>query len=188
MNTGTESQNTQAAPAQDWNAASLRELMDYIVNKHHAFLRAQLPKIQGRLERILERNSGEICDFIPPLAETFSALRAELESHLLKEEQILFPHVARLEAAREAGEPAPAFHCGTVLGPIRQMEYEHANGQRALEEMRRLTEGYKLGGDGCPGREGLFGDLLALESDLLEHIRLENEILHPRAARLEAGD
>lgn len=187
MTTATVITDRQTPAALDWNDVPLRGLIDHIVNKHHVFLRAHLPKIQMRFERILAKAPDDICGFIPSLAQTFFALKEELENHLLKEEQILFPYVVRLEAAREAGEPAPAFHCGSVMGPIRQMEYEHASGKRALKEMRRLTGGYPVREGMCEGRQGLFEDLLALEADLLEHIRLENDILHPRAARLEAA-
>ncbi len=176
------------AAGRDWSTAPLSELIDHILDRHHSFLRDHLPKIHERLERILGKKKGEeLCGFIPELARTFFALEEELYAHLLKEEQILFPHIRRLEAARAAGEAAPAFHCGTVRGPIAQMEHEHASGRQALETMRRLTGGYETGDSACGNRRALFEDLQALERDLLEHMHLENDILHPRAIILETG-
>ena len=173
--------------ARDWAEAPLTELIDHILDKHHVFLRDHLPKIRERLEKILGKNAEDMCGFVPDLARTFFGLEQELYAHLLKEEQILFPHVKRLEAAKQAGEEAPAFHCGTVMGPIRQMEHEHSNGKQALEKLRQIANGYPIEEGMCKNRRGLFEDLMALETDLLQHMHLENDILHPRAAALEAG-
>jgi regulator of cell morphogenesis and NO signaling len=178
---------TQTTSAADWNTAPLSELIDHIHDKHHVFLREHLPKVRARLEKILGKQPDKICGFIPDLARTFFALEEDLYSHLLKEEQVLFPYVKQIEAAAEAGGAAPAFHCGTVAAPIGQMEHEHANGKRALEELRRLTEGYPIVEGMCRNRQGLFEDLLALEKDLLEHMHKENDILHVRALELERG-
>lgn len=180
MTTTTQTQNTT-----DWNTAPLGQLIDHIIDTHHVFLREHLPKLQAMFERLLGKDPDKLCGFVPSLAKTFFALQAELNNHLLKEEQILFPHVRRLEEALAAGEPAPAMHCGTVAAPINQMEHEHANGRRALEEMRRIAGGYPLQDGMCENRRALFEALLALESDLHEHMHLENDILHPRAVAME---
>ncbi len=176
---------TRSAPCAGWDAAPLGELIDHILETHHVFLREHLPKVRARLEKILGKKPEEICGFVPDLARTFFALEEELYGHLLKEERVLFPYVKQLEAAGEAGGPPPAFHCGSVSAPIRQMEHEHENGKRAIEEMRRLTGGYPIDEGMCRNRRGLFEDLLALEADLLEHMHKENDILHVRAMELE---
>ena len=180
MTTTTQHQNTT-----DWNTAPVGDLIDHIVNTHHVFLRGHLPKLQAMFERLLGKSPDKLCGFVPSLAKTFFGLQAELNDHLLKEEQILFPHVRRLAEARAAGRPAPAFHCGSVAGPIHQMEHEHANGKRALEEMRKIATGYPMQEGMCQNRRALFEELLALETDLHEHMHLENDILHPRATALE---
>ena len=181
----TTTQTTDSAAARDWTSAPLNELIDHILDKHHVYLREHLPHVQAIFERIMGKNPDKVCGFVPNLAKTFLALKEDLESHLLKEEQILFPHIRRLEDARNAGQPAPAFHCGTVAGPITQMEHEHANGKKALDEMSRLTAGYPLEDGMCANRRALFESLRALEADLLQHMHLENDILHPRARSLE---
>ena len=54
------------------------------------------------------------------------------------------------------------------------------------KEMRRITNNYTVNESTCPDLRELFQELEELEADLTEHIRLENEILHPRTRRLEA--
>ncbi|MCW5976657.1 MAG: hemerythrin domain-containing protein [Bryobacteraceae bacterium] len=187
---GTQTVFTDGAAAAanaDWGAAPVEHLIGHILKTHHAFLREQLPRIEGMFDRILGKRPDEICGFVPTLANTFFGLKAELESHLMKEEMILFPHIVRLARAREAGEETPRAGFGSVRGPIAVMEHEHESGNQALEQMRRLTDGYAMKNSSCPNRRELFQALSELDADLVEHIRLENEILHPRAIRLEAG-
>ena len=185
MTTITQSNDVGAALKRDWSSAPLRELVDHIVNTHHSFMRAHLPKVEAIFDRILAKQADDICGFVHPLSQTFLSLKAELESHLMKEEQILFPHVVRLEGAREAGNPPPPFHCSSVQAPISVMEHEHANAKKALEEMHRLTNGYPTKEDMCSNRRALFEALMELEADLHQHIHLENDLLFPRAIKLE---
>jgi regulator of cell morphogenesis and NO signaling len=103
-----------------------------------------------------------------------------------KEEVVLFPAIAELETAQAEGRKPAPFPFGTVSHPIRMMMHEHDSAGQALEQMRSLAEGYTLPEDGCATYRTLFEGLQALEADLHQHIHLENNILFPRAARLEA--
>ena len=76
---------------------------------------------------------------------------------------------------------------GAINHPIRAMEHEHAVAGQALAEMRRLTGGYQPPRDACNTFRVLYHQLEELESDLHTHIHLENNILFPRAAKLETS-
>ena len=89
-------------------------------------------------------------------------LRADLEPHLLKEEQILFPLIRQLEAAQ---------------GPIRVMRSEHDGAGELLKEMRTLTNVYVVPKDGCQSFQLLYEGLKELEEDMHIHIHKENNIL-----------
>jgi regulator of cell morphogenesis and NO signaling len=62
------------------------------------------------------------------------------------------------------------------------MLLEHDSANHALQELRRLTNGFVS--QSKPEQE-LYTELLALETDLHRHIYLENEVLFPRAICLE---
>ena len=53
--------------------------------------------------------------------------------------------------------------------------------------MRELTSNYQLPDDACLTFATLYETLDAMEKDLHEHIHLENNILFPSAAALEAA-
>jgi regulator of cell morphogenesis and NO signaling len=171
------------APAADWLSAPLNSLIDHILATHHAYLKSQLPRLSAMLAKILAKHEGRHGDVLRPLAETFRPMRSELESHLMKEETILFPLIRQLEAAG-AGE-SQRFHCGSVRNPIRVMVAEHDTAGEALGRLRELTAGYTAPKDACNTFRAFYAELAELERDLHRHIHLENNILFPRAVELE---
>jgi regulator of cell morphogenesis and NO signaling len=169
----------------DWTTASLSLLIDHVVGTHHVYLKSELPRLALLLGKVQAAHGTRHGDSLMPLKRSFDGLRAELDAHLAKEEMVLFPLVKRLEAARQAGLPAPAAHCGSVNNPIGVMMHEHDNAGRALQSMRQATGDYTLPADACNTYRALFTGLQELEADLHQHIHLENNILFPRAAELE---
>jgi regulator of cell morphogenesis and NO signaling len=147
----------------DWKTAPLGALLDHIIETHHLYLKRELPRLAAMLDQA------------PDIRRVFEPLREELENHLMKEEMMLFPLIRTLELAGERGTAAPLSHCGSVRNPIRVMEREHTHATAALAELSRLTAGYTSpAGALCDG-------LRALDADLRQHIRLEEDFLHPRA-------
>jgi regulator of cell morphogenesis and NO signaling len=166
----------------DYTAMSAGELADQIVASHHAYLRQELPRLSVLIAKVAAAHSQKHPELVE-LQQTFAELRLELESHLMKEERVLFPLVKQLEAAREPF----SMHCGTVENPIRVMEHEHESAGSALERIRKLTRNYEAPEDACASFKALFSDLSSLEFDLHRHIHKENNILFPKAAALESA-
>jgi regulator of cell morphogenesis and NO signaling len=165
----------------DWLDASLTKLCDHIEQTHHAFLREQLPFLTQLIDKVVDAH-GQHHPELRDVRLVFAALRAELEPHMMKEEQILFPAVRTLEKASHQ----VAFPFGSVQNPIRMMEHEHDNAGAGLRRLRELTDGFTAPDDACNAYRGLYEVLAKLEADLHEHIHKENNILFPRAAELEA--
>jgi regulator of cell morphogenesis and NO signaling len=172
-----------AAPdATDWRQARLRELTAHIVATHHAFMKGALPRIGELMAKVLAAH-GERHPELNEVAGVFAALREEIEGHLAKEEQVLFPMIEEMEITRDL----VGAHCGSVNNPIAVMEHEHDNAGAALARLRELTAGYTPPADGCATYAALLEALAAMERDLHAHIHKENNILHPRATQLEAS-
>jgi regulator of cell morphogenesis and NO signaling len=169
-------------PAAD---APLAELVRFIVGKYHADLRTELPRLGQMTAKVLDVHGEKHPDVLPALAATFRGLREELESHMMKEERILFPYVERLEALAAAGQGIAASPFGSIQAPIGMMEHEHESAGQALARLRELTNGYVPPEGACNTFRGLYHGLAELEKALHEHIHLENNVLFPRAARLE---
>lgn len=171
----------------NWTTASLTELIEHILSTHHAFMKRELPRIDSLLDKVSAAHGKQHGQLLHDLADTFQGLREEIEQHLFKEEQILFPMIMAMEAFMQGTGERPLSHCGTVQNPIRQMEHEHENAGQALARMRELTHNYQLPADACMTFGTLYEALEAMEKDLHEHIHLENNILFPSAVELETA-
>lgn len=172
----------------DWREVTLTELVDHIENTHHVYMKSALPRLADTFVKVRNAHGSRHDGMLQPLQATFGDLRAEIEMHLMKEEQVLFPYIRQMEASVKQTGRVPPMHCGTVQNPIRQMELEHDNAGEALARMRSITGDYALPEDACPTFAALFAGLRELEADLHEHIHLENNILFPRAVVMEARD
>jgi regulator of cell morphogenesis and NO signaling len=166
----------------DWQIAQLSELAKHIVEKHHAYVRAEIPRLIALLAKVA-RVHGQNHPELERVEASFQALAEELTLHLLKEERMLFPYIVQLEG----GRPTLAMF-GTVQYPVRMMMMEHDSAGELLRKMRELTNGYAVPEDGCMSYQTLYRALSEFESDLHQHIHLENNILFPRAIALEARD
>ncbi|MBL8174546.1 MAG: iron-sulfur cluster repair di-iron protein, partial [Bryobacterales bacterium] len=165
----------------DWNQAPLADLIEHLLSTHHEYLRRELPVLAARLEKVYRVYNQRYGPTLTGLPEVFAALREELETHLQKEEQVLFPALIVGEAARKTGTQPPPTCFGTVANPIRMMEAEHASASQGLERIREITAGFHIPDYACVTYRALMYGLEELESDLQLHMHLENNILFPRA-------
>lgn len=172
-------------PATDWSKKPLYELIEHIVERHHEYLREELPAIEEKLELMTVRLGEGARGTLGPLLDVFSGMKNELDDHMRKEEMILFPFIERTERSFEEGVPADPPPFGTVRNPIQTMLIDHDSTFDALKQIRQMTNGYTLPGEDREAHEALYKGLEELESDLRIHIHLENDILFPRALALE---
>jgi len=171
-----------------FNTATLEELISHVVGKHHSFTRLEIARLNALLEKVCAAHAENHPELLQ-INVLFRELGADLETHMMKEERVLFPYVIRMEAAINQHVPLfrPAF--GTVANPVRMMMLEHDRAGELLREIRALSSDYVAPADGCLSYRTLYTALAGLEKDLHQHIHLENNILFPRALEMEpAGE
>lgn len=160
---------------------SLAELCDHIESTHHDYLRRELPRLHQMIHKVAAVH-GERYPWMIEVLEEFVPFTRELTSHMMKEEQVLFPMIRRMEAD---GTRA-ADHCGgTIANPVRMMEHEHDDAGDALRRMNELTNGYSPPADACNTFRASLDGLREVELDMHQHVHKENSILFPRALELE---
>ena len=171
-----------AGPAEvDAAAMSLTELADHIQSTHHAYLKAELPRLVEMADRVADKHGWRDAR-LPELASTVRTLAAEMTDHMRKEEVILFPLVRQIETG-----VANDFHCGSIANPIRQMEAEHEAAGQLTARLRELTDGFTPNSEACNTHRALLGGLAGFESDLHRHVHKENNVLFPRALARALG-
>jgi regulator of cell morphogenesis and NO signaling len=160
----------------DVDALGPVELVDHIVATHHEYLHDELPLLHALASRVRDVHSARHPE-LHEVARLVAALRADLEPHLAKEEQVLFPAIRRL-----ADGGLPPF--GPITSPIRVMEAEHEQAGELLVELRAASGGYQPPEDACASYRQLYERLASLEADTHRHIHLENNVLFPAVRRL----
>jgi regulator of cell morphogenesis and NO signaling len=156
-----------SAEEQRWEKASLRELISFIVGYYHAKLRTDLPELVAMAEKV-ERVHAEKPTCPRGLLAHLQMIETAVYDHLDKEEGILFPLILT-----GRGHHASA--------PIRVMEFEHRDHGENLQRIRALTNNLTAPPEACATWKALYLRLGELESDLMQHIHLENNILFQRA-------
>lgn len=169
-----------------WQREMLADLIAHIQNTHHVFVRQECPRIGALITKVVSVHGKNHPELLT-VQEIFNSLQEELHVHLMKEEQVLFPYVVRMEEGAIAHEAVPPSCFGTVVNPIRMMIAEHDGAGEALRSLRSVTSDYKLGDDACASYRALYQALQDFEADLHQHIHLENNILFPRAVAMEEG-
>jgi len=152
-----------------WAGRPSSELIDFILQRYHAGLRDEVAGLLALAEKV-ERVHAEKPACPRGLAAHLGQVLSALESHLDKEEQILFPLI-------RAGGGADA------RTPISVMMREHEDHGASLSRTRELTNDLVAPPEACGSWRALYQGLARLETDLMEHIHLENNVLFPGALR-----
>lgn len=165
----------------DWTARPVAELCAHIVAQHHAYLYDELPRLLQLVDKVA-RAHGEAHPELEDVRTTFAALADDLELHMAKEEQVLFPACLALAEGADG-----AFPFGSVENPIRLMLHEHDEVAAGLARLRATTNDYEPPADACNSYRAMLDRLETLETDTHRHVHEENNILFPRAVALEAS-
>ena len=177
------SESPQNQPT-DWNKVPLSILIQYIVEKHHAYCRNEQERLGTLVAKVVQVHGANHAE-LSRIQSLFIRMSKELAMHLAKEENTLFPMILQMESAalRKEAMPRPAF--GTIQNPVSMMILEHDESGRALKEMRSLSHGYEPPEDTCNSYRNLYQGLKDFEQDMHQHIYIENYVLFPRTVSLE---
>lgn len=165
--------DSQEKPSIDVASMSLTELVDHIEGTHHAFLHAELPRLDFMTQKVLAAH-GEGDARLSLVRDIFAGLSTEMTSHMRMEEQVLFPLVRGLDSGLGSEGVADKIH---------QLESEHDAAGAALARLRELTDGYTPPSWACNTYRAMLDLMARLEYDLHQHVHKENNILFPRALK-----
>jgi regulator of cell morphogenesis and NO signaling len=163
-----ERESSRADDASSWQARSSAEIADHIEAQYHATLRRDVPALIQAARKV-EKVHAEKAAVPAGLGDELSAFWDEMQHHMRKEEEILFPLLRR------------GGHGAMVEMPVRVMEREHDEHATRLARIRELTHSMQPPSYACATWRALYAGLTALEKELMLHIHLENNILFVRA-------
>jgi len=152
-----------------WDEKPIESLIEHVLDRFHAKHREDVPRLLAMAQKVEEVHGNK--DTCPRgLAAHLARMAEELEEHMQKEEQVLFPLI-------RAGQ-------GPMAGmPVRVMEQEHEDHGRNLARLRQLAHDFVPPAEACTTWRALYLGLAELEREVMEHIHLENNVLFPGALR-----
>lgn len=151
---------------------STEDLIGMIETRYHAVHRQELPELVRLARRVEVAHQGHSA--LPKgIAALLQQMSEELEDHMRKEEQILFPLM------RRGGHRM-------IAQPIAAMLADHDDHGEHLRNLELLTGDFTAPDDACPTWRALYVGARKLADDLVEHIHIENNVLFPRFQRAVA--
>lgn len=176
----------RASETTNYQSWPLDLLADYIEKKHHRYVEEKAPALKQYLNKI-NKVHGANHPELQEVYDLFVASTGELAVHMKKEELILFPYVRKMVQTQKSGESLKSPHFGTVKNPIQSMMSDHENEGERFRRIEELTDGYTPPEDACGTYKVSFALLKEFQDDLHLHIHLENNILFPKAEKLETS-
>lgn len=171
--------------ASNFDRWGLDFLIDYILNNHHKYVAEALPfldELATKVSRVHGDNHPELIEIERHTQDVIQ----ELTMHMHKEEVILFPYIKELAQAQKSNTSIDAPPFGTIANPIQMMEAEHTSAGDGMKAIEELSNNFVPPIDACMSYQVFFAKLKEFQKDLHQHIHLENNILFPKALKLEA--
>lgn len=178
------SNQATSAPAFDFNRWAPDFLVDYIYNQHHQYYYQEAPVIADLLQKVVARH-GDHFPELYQLAGLYLQLQQELQGHFFKEERVLFPFIKALVKAQKERDFSALADYPAINEPVQMMEAEHEAAGEILAEIQAVTNNFAPPAGACNSFQLLYKKLRDLDTDLHQHIHLENNILFPKALALE---
>lgn len=169
--------------SQNYSSWALSFIADYIVNTHHAYLKENDEQIAAYARKIAAVHGAHHPEVIR-IAAIFDKIAADMTAHLKEEEEVFFPALKRVDAARISGNTPDAGDRKTIRLSLLTLHREHEEIGDAVHTIRDLSKGYTIPDDVCNTFTVTYRKLKEFEDDLHKHVHLENNILFPKASEL----
>ena len=172
--------------AYDWAEESLEALTAYIVAKHHAFCKRELPRLAGLAAKVFNQHGGTNPE-LALIRSKFAQLAEELTEHLAEEEVLVFPMIVSLEHNNRTIDHEGGLSPTSIGDPVSALIRDHDHAGTLLAGIRSLSRDFTVPDNACSSLQTFYTGLRDFEQDLHRHVHLENNILFPRAIELEAA-
>ncbi|MBE7441056.1 MAG: iron-sulfur cluster repair di-iron protein [Flavobacteriales bacterium] len=168
----------------DFNTWDLDFLTDYIINTHHKYVKEANELIIQYSDKVAKVHGHHFTETIE-INKLFHEIANELNMHMQKEEQILFPFIKEIAKAKKEGVRLAPPPFGSIQNPINMMEMEHTDAGEILFKIKDLSNNHTPPEGACNTFKALYSKLEEYQNDLFQHIHLENNILFPKAIQFE---
>lgn len=155
----------------DWRNEKPVNLMKNILDTHHEYTKRELKEIDALLSKILKVHFSHHGEELLKVHRLFGLLKIELEEHLIKEEENLFPLIEEYQLTKDENLKKE------IDKFIKETENEHDEAGDILKELEKITRDFKAPEGACTSYRLAYDKIHNLEKDLFIHIYKENSVL-----------
>ncbi|HEV3324060.1 MAG TPA: hemerythrin domain-containing protein [Puia sp.] len=170
--------------AHDFDAFPVEIIVDYIQRTHVYYFEKKLPEIEQSI-MLLSGLYDSHHPILAALQNFFHRYVQDLSEHIGTEEQLLLPYIKILQDA----EKTPAHFSGFVLArrdySIDRFLSDHHDTEDELKDIRQTIRLYDPPQTNASLYRILLTQLQAFEQDLCVHAHIEEEVLIPKALKME---
>ena len=163
----------------DWNVEPLEALVDHVLNTHHAYLQKTMPVLSELTSKILRVHGQHHGAELGRVHKLFNEFRTDMEAHMIKEEESVFPLIVEFERTGDREKLA------RTVQTIEELEAEHQAAGDLLHQIADVTAEYHIPEDACATYAYTYEKLEQVEEDTFRHVHLENNILFPRLRAIQ---
>ncbi len=155
----------------NWDTKSLTDITNYIKEHYHTYLQDELSALGEFVTRIY-RVHGEDSLHLKELYSLYNEFLIEAEIHLVKETTEVIPMIQKSETINH-------HH---ISKEIEVLKDGNETMIQLLNKMRTTTNEFVPPLDACGSYRITYARLLELETEMMDYIHLENNILFERFA------
>lgn len=155
----------------DWRKETPSALIKHIMQTHHEYTKKELREIDELLFKVLKVHFKKHGEELLKVHKLFGTLKIELQEHLIKEEENLFPLIQTYEKTKDEKV------LSEIHQAIKETENEHDVAGDILKELEKITRDFKAPEGACTTYKLVYSKLHSLEKNLFMHIYLENSVL-----------
>ncbi len=164
----------------------LDELTDYIVERHHNYVREMITLLLVHTKRVAERHGGDNPDLVK-IAGLWEMVAQKMTLYMFREERDLFPYIKQLVQAKRTHEHRLFPSYPFVFDLIHIMENAHEAVGGLMRQIKNLSNDYTSPPGACIAHRLCFHELKEFEEDFQSHVHLKNHLLFPGAKALETA-
>ena len=168
---------------QNYNSWKLDFLIEFLSEIHHNYKEENILILKQYSKKVADLYSKEY----PELLEVNNIIQGvseEILEHMKNEETILFPYLNELLKLENASSTSK-YNSSKKLKIIDSFEDEHYKIRKTFQKIATLTNYYILPENICNSFKLLYIKLKNFDDRLQEHIHIENNILFPKAKKLQ---
>lgn len=164
---------------------SLNLIVDYLRRSHQYYISLKIPEIADLLELLKNAHSPDPGKSFEWIHKFFNEYRKELEVHIQREEDKVYPYVFMVEKYFLNRNSDPDIIAKITEYSIDDFEKEHDNVEDKLLDLKNILIKYLPVPVESKLSQSVLFELYRLEADLRDHARLEDKILVPKVRFME---